>query len=59
MLQESVDIALAGVAQSIPWLDIDLAHNPGMRPNWESNQQPFDSQAGTQPLSHTSQGRAS
>ena len=23
----------------------DLAHNPGMCPDWESNQQPFDSQA--------------
>ena len=26
----------------------DLAHNPGMCPNWESNQGPFGSQAGTQ-----------
>ena len=26
----------------------DLAHNPGMSPDWESNQQPFDLQAGTQ-----------
>ena len=26
----------------------DLAHNPGMYPNWESNRQPFGSQAGTQ-----------
>ena len=26
----------------------DLAHNPGMCPDWESNQQPFDLQAGTQ-----------
>ena len=26
----------------------DLAHNPGMCPNWESNQQPFGSQAGAQ-----------
>ena len=26
----------------------DLAHNPGMCPHWESNQQPFGSQAGTQ-----------
>ena len=34
----------------------DLACNPGMCPHWESNQQPFDLQAGTQPLSHTSQG---
>ena len=34
----------------------DLAHNPGMRPDWELNLQPFDSQANTQPSSHTSQG---
>ena len=33
----------------------DLAHNPGMCPDWELNQQPFDLQARTQPLSHTSQ----
>ena len=26
----------------------DLAHNPGMCPDWESNQRSFDSQAGTQ-----------
>ena len=26
----------------------DLAHNPGMCPDWESNQRPFSSQAGTQ-----------
>ena len=26
----------------------DLAHNPDMRPDWESNQWPFDSQAGAQ-----------
>ena len=26
----------------------DLARNPGMCPDWESNWQPFDSQAGTQ-----------
>ena len=26
----------------------DLAHNPGMCPDWESNQQPFGSQTGTQ-----------
>ena len=26
----------------------DLAHNPGMCPDWESNQQPFSSQASTQ-----------
>ena len=27
----------------------DLAHNPGMCPDWELNQQPFGSQAGAQP----------
>ena len=26
----------------------DLAHNPGMCPDWESNQWPFGSQAGAQ-----------
>ena len=35
----------------------DLANNPGMGPDWESNQGLFDSQAGAQPLSHTSQGK--
>ena len=34
----------------------NLAHNPGMCPDWELNRQPFDSQADTQPLSLTSQG---
>ena len=34
----------------------DLACNPGICPDWESNWRPFDSQAGTQPLSHISQG---
>ena len=33
----------------------DLARNPGMCPDWESYWLPFDSQAGAQPLSHTSQ----
>ena len=27
----------------------DLARRPGMCPDWESNQRPFSSQAGTQP----------
>ena len=35
----------------------DLAHNPGMCADWESNRQPLDSQVGTQPLSHTIQGQ--
>ena len=34
----------------------DLAHNPGMCPDWESNQRPFGSQATLNPLSRTSQG---
>ena len=37
----------------------DLAHNPGMCPDWESNQQPFGSQAIAQfpgVVRHTSQG---
>ena len=41
--------------QKIHWLVVfcmpptgDLAHNPGMWPDWESNQWPFASQAGTQ-----------
>ena len=33
----------------------DLAHKPGMCPDWESKRRPFGLQAGTQPLSHTSQ----
>ena len=34
----------------------DLACNPGMCPDWESNQRPFGSQPTLNPLSHTSQG---
>ena len=33
----------------------DLACNPGMRPDWESNQRPFGSQHILNPLSYTSQ----
>ena len=33
-----------------------LACNPGMCPDWESNQQPFGSQPVLNPLSYTSQG---
>ena len=33
-----------------------LACNPGMCPDWESNQQPFGSQPVFNPLSYTSQG---
>ena len=28
----------------------DLAHNPGMCPDWESNRRPFGFQAGTQSI---------
>ena len=34
----------------------DLAHNPGMCPDWELNRWPFGSQA-LNPLSYTSQGQ--
>ena len=34
----------------------DLAYNPGMCPDWESNWQPFGLQPMLNPLSHTSQG---
>ena len=34
----------------------DLAHNPGMCSDRESNQQPFGCQLALNPLSHTSQG---
>ena len=33
----------------------DLAHNPGMCPDWELNQRPFASQSALNPLNHTSQ----
>ena len=36
------------VVASCVTLTGDLAHHPGICPYWESNQQPFDSQAGTQ-----------
>ena len=34
----------------------DLAHNPGMCPDWESNRRPFGSQPTLSLLSYTSQG---
>ena len=34
----------------------DLTHHPDMCPDWESNQRPFGSQPGLNPLSYTSQG---
>ena len=36
----------------------DLAQNPGMCPDWESNWRPFGSQPALNPLSYTSQGKA-
>ena len=33
----------------------DLAHNPGMCPDWELNQRPFGSQSVLSPLSYTRQ----
>ena len=35
----------------------DLACNPGMCPDWESNQRPFGLQPVLNPLSYTSQGK--
>ena len=35
----------------------DLACNPGMCPDWESNWRPFGLQPELNPLSHTSQDR--
>ena len=34
-----------------------LAHNPGMCPDWESNQQPLVCRPELNPLSYTSQGK--
>ena len=34
----------------------DLAHNPGMCPDWESNRQPSGLQVALNPLSHSSRG---
>ena len=35
----------------------DLAHNPGMCPDWESNQRPFGSQSMLNPPNYSSQGQ--
>ena len=43
------------VASRVPCTE-DLACNPGMCPDWESNQWPFGSQPALSPLSYTSQG---
>ena len=34
----------------------DLAHNPGICPDWELNRRPFSSQPVLNPLNYTSQG---
>ena len=39
---------MRGCLSRAPYWGPDLVHNPGMCPDWESNQQPFGSQAGTQ-----------
>ena len=36
----------------------NLACNPAMCPDWESNQRPLDLQASSPPLRHASQGEA-
>ena len=43
------------VASSVPPTG-DLAHNPGMCPDWESNSNPLVCRLALDPLSHTSQG---
>ena len=43
------------LAASRPRPDWDLAHNPGMCPDRESNRQPLSSQASAQPTKQTSQ----
>ena len=35
----------------------DLAHNPGVCPDWESNGDPLVCRLALNPLSHTSQGK--
>ena len=45
------------VVASLTWLPWgDLARNPGMGPDWESNRRPFGLQPVLNPLSHASQG---
>ena len=41
----------------LPPLPGDLAHNTGMCPDWESNQDPLVRRATLNPLSHTSQAQ--
>ena len=40
------ETSICGCLSHTPYRD--LARNPGMYPDWESNQQPFGSQASTQ-----------
>ena len=44
------------VVASLEALPGDLAHNPGICPEWESNLRPFGSQPVLNPLSYASQG---
>ena len=41
---------MCGCLLRAPYWEPDLAHNPGMYPDWESNWQPFGSQAGAQSI---------
>ena len=47
---------MCGCLSNVPYWGPDLARNPGMCPDWESNWQPFGLQPTLNPLSHTSQG---
>ena len=39
---------MCGCLSHAPYWGPDVAHNPGMCPDWESNRQPLGSQASTQ-----------
>ena len=54
-MERNMNVWLPSMRPALPTTG-DLACNPGMCREWESNQQPFDPQVSTQPLSHTSQG---
>ena len=51
--KEGKEISMYSVLSNNP--TGDLAHNPGICPNWEWNQQPFGLHLVLNPLSHTSQ----
>ena len=48
------ETSMCGCLSHVPYWG--PGYNPGVCPDWESNRQLFDSQASTQPLSHTSLG---